>query len=307
MRIAEWARRLSQVSELAAPLALEQSCEWQTVAPEARAFLFAAAYTSHPRKTIIVTPNYERALAWQAKLVLAGIDPDLICGLPSGTSAIFEDAAPEHIALSDRLGALRALTEDKPWIILATPQAVLERTLPRDILESSFISIQPGDEIDSDNLLNQLVGLGYEPQEPVRIPGQFSRRGGIIDIFAAGRDLPMRIELFGDQVESIRLFDPNSQRSVGVIPQINLAPTRETLNTAGGADYRELLLDSLEREKATLDDEAAHHLEEMVKGDAEALAQRQYFDRLDLYRPLLHPDRGCAIDLLKEGDLIVLD
>jgi len=94
MRIADWARRLAFTPHLSSPLALESSCEWRSTAPEARAFLFAAAYQRHPRKTLIVTPNYERALAWHAKLTLAGIPQDLICDLPSGTSALFEDAAP---------------------------------------------------------------------------------------------------------------------------------------------------------------------------------------------------------------------
>src|ERR1044072_2539280 len=126
MRIADWARRLAFTPHLSQPLALEKSCEWQSVAPEARAFLFAAAYQLNPRKTLIVTANYERALAWHAKLSLAGVPQDLICDLPGGMSSLFEDSAPEHIALSDRLGALRALTEDRPWVILTTPQAALE-------------------------------------------------------------------------------------------------------------------------------------------------------------------------------------
>ncbi len=307
MRIADWARRVALSPYLSSPLALESSCEWQSVAPEARAFLLAAAYQLHPRKTLIVTANYERALAWHAKLVLAGVPQDLICDLPSGTSALFEDSTPEHIALSDRLGALRALTEDKPWVVLTTPQAVLERTLPKEVLTDAFIDVSPGDEIDPEKLLQQLVNLGYEPQEPVRLPGQFSRRGGIVDIFAAGRELPVRIELFGDEVESIRLFDPNSQRSVGQVHNLKLVPSRETLYTLGDADYKTMLLDSVERESSTLSDEAGRLLEELVTGDAEALDQKQYFDRLELYRPLLHPDSGCALDLLEEGDLLVLD
>src|SRR5579862_592727 len=174
MRIADWARRLALSPHLSSALALDSSCEWQSVAPEARAFLLAAAYQRRPRKTLIVTANYERALAWHAKLTLGGVPQDLICDLPSGTSALFEDAAPEHIALSDRLGALRALTEDRPWVVTTTPQAVLERTLPRDVLLDAFVEIKPGQVIDPERLLQSLVNLGYEPQEPVRIPGQFS-------------------------------------------------------------------------------------------------------------------------------------
>ncbi|MBN9501111.1 MAG: transcription-repair coupling factor [Armatimonadetes bacterium 55-13] len=308
MRIADWARRVTQIPALAEVCApLEGTSEWRSVAPEARPFLIAASYIAHPRKTLIVTPNYERALAWQAKLELCGIPHDQICQLPSGISTLFEDAAPEHVALSDRLGALRALVEDSPKIILATPQAVLERTLPREILLDAFINIKVGETIDPDRLTRQLVNLGYEPQEPVRLPGQYSRRGGILDVFATGHDLPYRIELFGDEIESIRLFDPNNQRSVGQVDRLDLSPSRETLYTDLDEGIKDMLISTAEREAAVLEDEAAKRLEELVAGDADALSQKVYFDRLDLYRPLLHPDSGCAVDLLLESDLLLLD
>ena len=308
MRIADWARRVTHIPALAEAFQpLDGTSEWRSVAPEARPFLIAARYHAHPSKTLVVTPNYERALAWQAKLELCGIPHDAICQLPSGISTLFEDAAPEHVALSDRLGALRALVEDGPKIILATPQAVLERTLPRDILIDAFLNIKVGDTIDSDDLIRRLVNLGYEPQEPVRLPGQYSRRGGIVDIFATGHDLPFRIELFGDEVESIRLFDPNNQRSVGQVEYLALTPSRETLYTDLDDGIRDMLVSTAEREASMLEEEAARRLEELVAGDADALRQKVYFDRLDLYRPLLHPDSGCAIDLLLEEDLLVLD
>lgn len=256
---------------------------------------------------LIVAASYERALAWQAKLELGGINREMICQLPSGTSALFEDASPEHMALSDRLGALRALVESGNQIIIATPQSVLERTLPREVLLDAFVTVKAGEEIKPERLIRQLVNLGYEPQEPVRLPGQYSQRGGIIDIFATGRDLPVRIELFGDEVESIRLFDPNSQRSVGTIPELTMSPSRETLYTAMDAGLRDMLLSAVEREGASLSEEAATRLEELVSGDADALFGRIYFDRLDLYRPMLHSDSGCAMDLLGEGELMVLD
>lgn len=307
MRTADWAGKLVDHAELADALALDRSCTWTTVAYEARPVLLASSYLKNPRKTLIVTATYERALAWQAKLQLCGVNPELIHQLPSGISQLFEDAAPEHIALSDRLGALRALAEDGPSIIIAAPGAALERTLPKDVLLDAFIEVRPRDEIDPERFIRQLATLGYESTEPVRIPGQFSRRGGIIDVFATGREAPVRIELFGDEVESIRVFDANSQRSVGSVPVLTIAPSRETLYTSLDDGVRDLLLSSLEREASNLEPEAAARLEELISGDADALSQRVYFDRLDLYRPLLHPDSGCALDLLAEDDLLVLD
>lgn len=308
MRIADWARRVTEIPALAEVLQpLDVSSEWRSVAPEARPFLVAALFRSHPQKLLIITPNYERALGWQAKLELCGVPHDRITQLPSGISSLFEDAAPEHVAMSDRLGALRALVADEPCIVLASPQAALERTLPREVLSDSFIDVRVGETIDPERTISQFVNLGYEPQDPVRLPGQYSRRGGIIDVFATGHDLPYRIELFGDEVESIRLFDPNNQRSVGQVESLNLAPSRETLYTEIDEGLKDMLLSTAEREATFLEDEAGRRLEELIAGDADALSQRLYFDRLDLYRPLLHPDSGCAIDLLEKEGLLILD
>ncbi len=307
MRTADWAQRLAERPGFANTLDLANSSEWQSIAFEARPVLLAAAYLAAPSKTIVVTATYERALQWQAKLQICGVPPDDICQLPSGTSALFEDASPEHIALSDRLGSLKALVEDRPHIVLAAPQALLERTLPRDVLVGAYIEIRPGEEIDADAFLDHLVNLGYEYQEPVRLPGQFSRRGGIIDVYATGRDTPCRIELFGDQVDSIRSFDPNTQRSIGRMPFLSLAPSRETLYRGPADSICDLIEQSVAREAATLDTDAGVRLEEVVASDVQALRERTYFDRLDLYRPLLHPESGCAMDLLTERDLLVLD
>ncbi|MGV3615055.1 MAG: transcription-repair coupling factor [Fimbriimonas sp.] len=308
MRTAEWAIHLADHPALRNLLAdPPQPTEWRTVAYEARPVLLAASYLKHPRKMLIVTANYERALAWQAKLQLCGVDPNRISQLPSGQSQLFEDAAPEHIALSDRLGALRALACDEPCIVLASPGAALERTLPKDVLLDAFLSVKLGDTLDTERFIAQLVNLGYERQEPVRLPGQFSQRGGIVDVYATGREQPVRIELFGDEVESIRTFDPNTQRSTGKLASLDLSPSRETLFTGHDDSIRDLILDSMEREASTLDEEASSRLTELVSADADALRERIYFDRLDLYRPILHADSGCAVDLLAEDDLLVLD
>jgi transcription-repair coupling factor (superfamily II helicase) len=306
MRISEWTLRVGDLGGLSEAIELDSSAEWHSVAYEARPFLIAASYLKRPRKLLIVTGNYERALAWQAKLTLAGVPQNRILQLPSGTSALFEDAAPEHIALSDRLGALNRLTHAEPWIVLATPQSVLERTLPKDVLQEAFIKIAVNDTIDVVRVTRQLVNLGYEAQEPVRIPGQFSRRGGILDIFPTGVDLPVRVELMGDEVESLRSFAPNSQRSVRKITEFMVAPSRETIY-AGESDVADLVLQSANIEADGLPDEAGERLHELIAMDAEALRQRTYFDRLDLYRPLLHPDSGCALDLLDQEDAVILD
>lgn len=309
MRLGEWVKALQDhgpTRELITTL--EEPAEWQSIASEARPFFIATAYHLKPRKILIVAANYDRCLAWEAKLRLAGIAETDIFQLPSGTSSLFEDASPEYSALSDRVGALRALLDERPGIIIGAASAVLERTLPREILSASFMEVRPGATLDPQEFTGQLVNMGYEPAEPVRLPGQFSKRGGIIDVYVSGHDLPIRVELFGDEVESIRTFEPSSQRSIGKLPALEITPSRETLYTNDmDRGILDLIQSTVDRESATLEGDAGPRLEELIKGDIDALSRKIFFDRLDLYRPLLHSESGCAIDLLDEQGLLILD
>ncbi|MCH8978368.1 MAG: transcription-repair coupling factor [Armatimonadetes bacterium] len=256
---------------------------------------------------LVVANNYDRALRWQARLKLCGVPEELILLLPSGLSVLFEDASPETVALSDRIGALKFLIGDEPGFVVATPQAALERTLPSDLLAEAFIEVRKGGELDQEKFITTLARLGYEHHEPVRLHGTFSRRGGIVDVFPMGFERPVRLEFWGDTVESLREFDPNSQRSVQPIDALEIAPSRETMLPADGAEFKEMLERSVLLEASRLSDEAGKHLEEIIAADARALEDRVFFDRLDLYRPLIHPESSCAVDLLGEDGLLVLD
>ncbi|MBX3117667.1 MAG: transcription-repair coupling factor [Fimbriimonadaceae bacterium] len=308
MRFSDWAKRLPDLSALKPAFeSLNASSTWQSVADEARAVLLAAQFLRAPSKVLVLTSTYEKCLKWQAKLVLAGIAESQIKQLPSGTSALFEDAAPEHIALSERLGAVRALADDDPVIVIATAPSALERTLPADLLQDLHLELRPGGEMDPDKLVSRLKRLGYEHQEPVRLPGQYSKRGGIVDVYATGQDLPVRVEFFGDEVESLRSFDPTTQRSVGQLKGISLNPSRETVFPDDVADFRDMLIRSMDVESGQLEETSAERLRSLIAEDADSIVHRRYFDRLDLYRPLIFPDSGCAVDLLGSGGLLLLD
>ncbi|HXH61146.1 MAG TPA: hypothetical protein VNI20_07285, partial [Fimbriimonadaceae bacterium] len=308
MRLSDLAQRLGSSPALRDTLSqLEGRRTWESVAAEARPLLTAAAWHVEPRKVLVVANNYDRALQWQARLRLCGVPEDSIRLLPSGLSVLFEDAAPETVALSDRIGALKFLIGDEPGFVVATAQAALERTLPPDELSKAFITVSEGEESDQDALVDGLQLLGYELHEPVRLPGTFSRRGGIIDVFPMGFERPVRVEYWGDQVESLREFDPNTQRSIDKIERLEIAPSRETMLPVDGTEFREMLERAVLLEASRLPKDAADRLDELVSADAVALEQRVFFDRLDLYRPLIHPESSCAVDLLGAEGLLVLD
>ena len=308
MRLDSITRRLAQHPDLRDTLSRNSGVAiWKGLSHEARPIFVASLYLNCPQHLLIIANTYDRALQWQARLAMAGIAPDSMRILPSGLSALFEDASPETVALSDRIGALRLLVSDKPGIVIATPQAALERTLPREALETMFISMAVGETLDSDKTVDGLTALGYSPSEPVRVPGQFSRRGGIIDIFPMGADRPVRVELFDDQIESHRTFDPMSQRSIGAVKQLTIAPSRETILPSVESGINELLEHSLQIEAAQLGEEESKTLNELVHADMKLIGERVHFDRLDLYRPLTQPDSVCAIDLIEDSGTVILD
>ncbi|MSO35335.1 MAG: transcription-repair coupling factor, partial [Acidobacteria bacterium] len=112
-------------------------------------------------------------------------------------------------------------------VIVASAAGLLTRlTEPAALLLASY-EITPGIDIDPQALANTLVAGGYEPADPVDAHGEFARRGGILDVFPAGEELPIRIEFIGDTVESIRRFDPGTQRSVETLDRFGLVPVRE--------------------------------------------------------------------------------
>jgi len=308
MRLHQLARRLISHPHLReATSTTGCAVTWSSLASGARPCLVAGTYLANPVPTILVVKSYEQALNWQAKLIIFGVPHDDIRLLPSGLSALFEDAAPETVTLSDRLGSLGFLASGQPGIVIATPQAALERTLHPDDLREYTLTFSVGLQLPPPEGVKKLVALGYEPAEPVRVPGQFSRRGGILDIFPVGHDSPIRIEFFGDEIESMREFDAMTQRSSRASGEFTLGLSRETLVPTPELELDEMLERAAQIEGAQLDPESAQRLEQLISEDRMALEHQSYFDRLDLYRPFIQPDGPCAVDYLTEEGRLILE
>jgi len=137
---------------------------------------------------------------------------------------------PHLKVASARARALHALATNSARVIVASAAALLTKVPdPATILLSSC-EIKPGIDVDPHALANTLVLGGYEPADPVDAHGEFGRRGGILDVFPAGEELPIRIEFIGDMVESIRRFDPGTQRSVETLDRFGIVPVREGMS-----------------------------------------------------------------------------
>ena len=179
----------------------------------------------------------DRTVLWitrdqdQAEEVLADLAAftDLpLLGFPCHDAPPFVPILPSHEILGARIATLYRLgVEDRAMIVVAPAQALLEYTLPRDLLLGHVELVMAGEDLDVEALGRWLARTGYESSPVVQSRGQFSMRGGILDVFPPGRDLPVRIDLFGDTVEEIRTFDPRTQRSTGTVDELVLLPCQE--------------------------------------------------------------------------------
>jgi transcription-repair coupling factor (superfamily II helicase) len=138
------------------------------------------------------------------------------------------DALSPHADILEKRGiGLWRMAEGEASVVVAPAAGVLLRVAPRNLLQNLAWRIEVGDEFFQEDLLEGLVSVGYRRHEPVDMMGQFSVRGGILDVFSPEAANPVRIELFGDQVESIREFDPETQKSIRSADQASLLPLTE--------------------------------------------------------------------------------
>ena len=141
----------------------------------------------------------------------------------------FEAKSPHVEVTALRLESLQALLIGQPVVVVAPVAALLKPTLEPEALAAASRVVRVGDVVDLDELARWLRALSFEAANQVQEMGQYARRGGIIDIFTFGAERPFRVELFDDEVESIRAFDPATQRSVETVEEVEVLPRREVL------------------------------------------------------------------------------
>src|SRR5947209_11146803 len=136
--------------------------------------------------------------------------------------------------MQQHISALICLAErERNAIVICSARALTQPIIPPRELAASLYDLEPGQEVDLTLMLEHLYNLGYEPVTEVEEPGQFSHRGGIVDLFPATLPRPVRIEFFGDEIESLRTFDPQTQRSLNPIASCVIGPAREALPQRG--------------------------------------------------------------------------
>ncbi|WP_295880210.1 transcription-repair coupling factor [uncultured Bartonella sp.] len=163
---------------------------------------------------------------------LSFVEPQMpVVQLPSWDCLPYDRVSPNPAISAKRMSALTnisaLLRKPHPAIILTTANAIMQKLPPRSMVEGQSITAKPGQSLDMDKLVHHLEHNGFERVSSVREIGDFAVRGGIVDLFAPGSDAPVRLDFFGDTLETVRAFDPASQRTTKTLKEFSLEPMSE--------------------------------------------------------------------------------
>ena len=268
---------------------------------------FLAALTHDPGfQMLVVAGSVERAKALTQSLEDWAPEGVCILRFPEPMALFYERVPWTDEVIAGRLQVLSALHSQSlgapsraRLVIVASARALMQRTLPQRQFRVSTRELLVGQTIDLKRALGGWSGLGYKPVSVVEGSGEFSHRGGILDVFPAADSLPVRIELFGSQIESIRRFDPATQRSQERADSVTITPARESLPRHGlsAADQvaAQLRLDPSA--------DVRLELEEHLRG----LESSTPFPGMEFYLPYFYSASATLLDYVPSDVLVVVD
>ena len=205
-----------------------------------------------------------------------------------------------------RLAALYDMARGEAAVVVATADALMQRTLPPKLLNSLAVTLKTGGRADLKVLAESLLSAGYTRCDQVEGVGQFALRGGILDVFSPLMDQPVRCEFFDDEIDSMGSFDPATQRRTANVPSALLLPAAEVLPSAvpgGAADLAERLLrlaEKLEKKPRTVETAA------QLREDAQRLQNGAEVGGLDRYLAAVYPKAAAGVHYLPAESLVFL-
>lgn len=303
---------LSGVQRLIADLERDSGLVVQSYAlgvPEAARPAVVAALTRHwPGPVVWVTAGPERARQVHDEIMTWTGTPERVHHFPP-PEALFYDRTPwepetvrQRIAVLSRLagGSSEGQTGDEPGPVIVAPAwALMVKTVPPALLRGGIRALRRGQYRPPAELVASWIRFGYQPVPVVEEQGTFSVRGGIVDVYPPNMAQPVRIEFSGDEIESLRSFDPTTQRSGQGLESVLVIPASEALLSQGG------------RAASRLQENGWHDLPavtiQRLERDIERLRSGEAFAGLEYYLPYLYAEPASFLDYLDDRALVVVD
>lgn len=286
----------SAISTPPLPRAGQQRAWWRAPAsPSALAFHIAQAVNAHDAPLLVVARDNHGAHQLESDLhTLLGADSLPVVAFPDWETLPYDVFSPHPDIVSQRLAALHRLPTLKRGIVIVPVQTLLQRLAPLKHVVGGSFDVKVGQRLDLDAEKRRLESAGYRHVPQVLDPGDFAVRGGLLDVYPMGADQPFRVELLDDEIETIRAFDPESQRSLDRIDAVHLLPGREVpLDDAS----LKRALDAL-RERFDLDTRRSALYQDLKAGHAPP--------GIEYYLPLFFDTTSTLFDYLSKDALPVI-
>ncbi|MBN1285964.1 MAG: transcription-repair coupling factor [Anaerolineae bacterium] len=274
----------------------------------ARPFVLAALARDLKRPVLVVTARVDRA--YNIAEQIPAWTPDVPVLRFAEPGPVFYERAPwgDRARLS-RVQVLAHLTPpvgpeveplEGPFVVVASALALMAKTMPARQFRAGSRQLRAGQPAEPDKLVRAWLDLGYEPVSVVAGPGMFSRRGGILDVFPPAAEQPVRIEFWGDAIDSMRTFDPATQRSTGRVARLAISPAREALPRLA-PPVAEKLRAWFAAQPDPAEDAAS------AQPDGLALAGGTAFPLLEYYLPYFYGQPGSLVEYLPGDALVVVE
>jgi transcription-repair coupling factor (superfamily II helicase) len=275
------------------PSTPKQRRYWTPPHGSARALLVAEAARSHGGLLVAVTRDTQRAHALEDELrIFAGGLP--VLHFPDWETLPYDVFSPHPEIVSQRIATLYQLPSVERGVLVVPMATLMQRIAPRSHITGSGLMLKKGQKFDLSAEQRRLEAAGYRNVPQVAEPGDFAIRGALIDIFPMGTTEPYRVELFDDEIESIRSFDPESQRSNQQVDRVELLPAREfPLTDTAAKDFRGKL-----RERFPIDVRRCPLYQDMKEGVTPG--------GIEYYLPLFFEQTATLFDYLSETAVFLL-
>ena len=278
--------------------ARDQNTVSADVIESARAATLAALSRALTAPIVVLTARADRAKHFAEELA-HWIERANVFLFPEPEPLFYERMVWSTETIAARLAALAALTNRPAPIIVTSTRAVMQRTIPPGDFRAGARVLRRGENVNLTELLSALVTLGYTFEAVVEMPGTFSRRGGILDVWTPMTMQPIRIELIGSEIESLRAFDSATQRSAHALDAITIVPASEAL-PGRGRDVIEKI--------AGWDLSACHPVAaSALRADRDALDEGRRFAGIEFYLPDLYAHPASLADHLPQTGLLVVE
>lgn len=224
---------------------------------------------------------------------------------PSKEVILHDIEAKSNDAVYKRLEVLNRLIEGKYRFVVTSAEAVCQKLMPKAFYMENSLTLSVGSRVDIQELSKKLVTAGYERVSIVEGKGQFAVRGGIIDIFSVDSEHAVRMELFDDEVDSLRIFDVMTQRSVDRLDSINIIPAREVIFSQ---DMLENIISEIKTDLAEFEGSSAgSEHKEKILSDIERLKNDFNFPGIDRYIPYIIKNPYYIFDYVTDDTIVFVD